>query len=125
MRFQVNYVNDFFYGKGSVFMYDTALIFEGSKPKFSLITKLPLPLIKVGYELLVIKTTRTVPYSTILNYKKPRLPYNFHEIIYQLPNGKKCVIKFKITITGIEEYNIYFTNKLEESLTVVRSLFGN
>jgi hypothetical protein len=123
----VNYVNDFFYGKGSVFIYDTALIFEGSKPKFSipLITKLPIPLIKVGYELLVIKTTRTVPYSTILNYKKQRLPYNFHEIIYRLPNGRKCVIEFEITITGIEEENIYFTNKLEESLTVVRSLFGN
>ena len=117
MQFQVDYKNKFFYGKGSVFIYDTALVFEGSKPKFN------IPLIQVAYKLLLIKTTRTVPYSTILKHKKPKSMYDgHHKITYRLPTGKKCDIAFDITI---KEENIHFTNKLEEYLTVVSSFSGN
>ncbi|WP_414569853.1 hypothetical protein [Nostoc sp. CCY 9925] len=118
MRFQVIYDNKFFSGEGSVFMYDTALVFEGSQTKFT------IPFIQSFYQLLLIKTIRTVPYSTILKYKKPRYPYNgSHKIIYRLPNGKKGEIVFHIT--GRDEEDIYFTNKLEEYLTVISSFSGN
>lgn len=118
MRFKVIYDNNFFSGEGSVFMYDTALVFEGSQTKFT------IPFIQGFYQLLLIKTTRTVPYSTILKYKKPRYPYNgSHKITYKLPNGRKCDIAFHII--GTDEEDISLTNKLEEYLTVFSSLSGN
>ncbi len=122
MRFQV-YYDKFFSGKGSIFMYDTALVFEGSKPKFTIPFIEVASFIEVAYQLLLIKTTKTVPYLTILKYNKPKSIYdNYHKITYRLPTGKKCKIAFNVIR---KKDNIYFSNKLEEYLTVVSSLSGN
>lgn len=119
MRFTVNYDNKFFYGKGLMFMYDTALVFEGIKPKFF------IPFLQFAYQLLFIQTTRTVPYATILQYRKPNFRNGSHRITYRLPNGKKCNIGFRIKNEEQAGNSIYFTTKLEEYLAVVKSFSTN
>ncbi|MDZ7962864.1 MAG: hypothetical protein RMY34_34190 [Aulosira sp. DedQUE10] len=119
MRFQLNYDNNFFSGEGSVFMYDIALVFEGSQPKFT------IPFIQNAYKLLFIQTTRTVPYSTILKYRKSQRINGYHQITYRLPNGKKCKIGFRMMNEHHKKNNISFAIKLEEYLAVVNSFSGD
>ncbi len=125
MRFEVIYRNssELFYGKGSVFMHDTGLIFQGSIPQFTIpCLNINLFYKLLAYKFLLQKTTRTVPYSTIINYEHRRY-YRDHEIIYRLPNGIRIFISFSINET--KENNISFSNKLEEYITVIKSLSGN
>ncbi|NET43152.1 hypothetical protein [Okeania sp. SIO2B3] len=113
MQFNVRYVpyQIQFYGKGSVFFNDTALIFEGS------ITKFPLPLIQFFYQnVILVKTIKTVPYSTIFNYKKISL--NCCQIGYRLPDVKKTGMQFFIE----QKKTKVFLNKLEEYMTTVKNL---
>jgi hypothetical protein len=118
MQFQViyyNYNNWFLSGKGSIFMYDTALVFKGNKAKFI------IPFIENYFQLLFIQTTRTVPYSTILQYRKSKKVNGYHQIVYRLSNGKKIKIEFKMTNEHRKENNISFATKLEEYLVVVNN----
>ncbi|NEQ84510.1 MAG: hypothetical protein F6K26_31415 [Moorea sp. SIO2I5] len=100
-----------FHGHGSVFLNDTALIFEGSVRKFN------IPLIQALYEnVILVKTIRTVPYSTIFSDKKIKLSQDCCKIDYRLPDGKKTGIKFVI----IKQEK--FLNKLEEYMTASKNL---
>ncbi|MDZ8240269.1 MAG: hypothetical protein RMZ69_24500 [Nostoc sp. ChiQUE01a] len=119
MQFQVNYDSKFFFDEGLIFMYDTALVFKGSKPKFF------IPFIRYFYQLVFIQTTRTVPYSTILKYRKSKRINGYHQITYRLPNGKKCKIGFTMMNEHRNENNISFASQLEEYLAVVNSFSGN
>ncbi|AFZ16727.1 hypothetical protein [Allocoleopsis franciscana] len=128
MRFEVTYLdssgdihlfgsrkqlNLSFHGKGFIFLNENALILQGNMPKFELWI--------LGYffqKVLYIPTTRTLPYSTILKYKKPKLWRKKHEITYRLPDGKKCVVRFLLTKSTNKKI---FANQLEEYLTVAKS----
>jgi len=117
MQFNVRYVRYKiqFHGVGSVFLNDTALIFEGNVSKFH------IPLIKYLYQnfyenVIFVKTIKTVPYSTILSGKK--ISEDCCKIDYRLPNGKKTGIKFVMA----EKKTKVFLNKLEEYMTAVKNL---
>lgn len=115
MKFNVTYIpyKSKFVSHGSVFLNDTALIFEGSIRRFS------IPLIDDLYQnVILVKTIRTVPYSTIFNYKKIILSLKCCQVDYRLPDGKKTGIKFVIQ----QKKTKVFLNKLEEYMTVVKNL---
>lgn len=103
------------HGKGFINLSENALVLQGSMLKFE------VPLIYFCYKkVLYIPTTRTLPYSTILKYKKPGLCRRRHEITYRLPGEKKCVFKFKITKYS-RSNNKLFANQFKEYLTVAKS----
>ncbi|NEO53580.1 MAG: hypothetical protein F6K54_11105 [Okeania sp. SIO3B5] len=115
MQFSVVYwsYKSKFYGDGSVFLNDTALIFEGTVRKFY------IPLIQDFYQnILLVKTIRTVPYSTIFSGKKIKLSQDSCQIDYRLPNGKKTGIKFLID----DKNPNFFFLKLEEYMTAAKNL---
>ena len=108
-----------FHGKGFVFLNENALVLQGNMPKFE------LPLLEYLFQkVLYIPTTRTLPYSTILRYKKNNTLREKHEITYRLPDGKKCCVKFLFTKSK-QRNNKLFANKLEEYLTVAKSFVAS
>ncbi len=137
VRFEVQYIsfgvnwsiggssrkNINFRDEGSVLLQDLALVFQGNIPKFEL--GCLLGLFTFLYEkVLYVKTTRTVPYSAILKYIKPRGAHNTtHQIIYRLPNGEQRIVKFdifkfhRLQAKNDEE----FASKLEEYINSAKS----
>lgn len=125
MRFDVKYFRSGinFCGDGWVFVNDTSLICKGNIPKFN------IGFLWVLYQkVLYVSTTRTIPYTTIIKYKKPSGLRKAHEITYRLPNGQKIMVKFELT--GYDnrydtKYGYYvdeiFTSQLEEYLAVAQS----
>lgn len=99
-----------FFGKGVVFLHDTGIIFQGNSPKLDVWGLDEL----LGKPLFAI-TTRTVPYSTILRYRHPRFFHKRHEIIYKLPDNKKCLISFSLMN---KTYDLTLKNKINEYVTV-------
>jgi hypothetical protein len=95
-----------FFGKGVVFLHDTALICQGNSPKFDIWWFNEL----LGKPLFAL-TARTVPYSTILIYRPATKFRKKHEIIYQLPDNKKCLLQFEMTN---KINNQVFANKMDE-----------
>ena len=122
MQFNVQYVpyKIQFYGEGSVFLNDTALIFKGSVRKFY------IPFLQVFYKnVILVNTIRTVPYSTILDYKKTNLLGNCYQIDYRLPDGKKTGIKFIIKpkkSKNKSKNEKAFLIKLEEYMTAIKKI---
>jgi hypothetical protein len=117
-----------FYGKGVIYMHDTALVLEGDMPKF----RIPL-LLWAYHKLLNVRTTQTIPYSVILYYN-PRSftslihrPLSFwvkgrhHQIIYQLPDGTSQKVMFKM-LGSRRENDHSFRTQLEEYMAIARSL---
>ncbi|NEO72630.1 hypothetical protein [Moorena sp. SIO3H5] len=130
MQFNVEYVpyKIPFCGDGSVFLNETALIFEGSVKKINI----PVLYFWDLYHNFLVKTIRTVPYSTILNYKKvfyspvfyykKRKPVgNCYQINYRLPDGKKTGIKFIYHQNKSNNKNI-FLMKLEEHMNAIKKI---
>jgi|GEM_PF-5101661 len=104
-----------FQGKGFVFLNENALVLQGNIPKFE------LSFLNSFYQkVLYIPTTRTLPYSTILKYKKTGILRRQHKITYRLPDGKRCVVRFLFTKSK-KKNNKLFANQLEEYLTVAKS----
>ena len=129
MKFEVKYFPyaiDFwqeygleFWGKGWVFVNDTALIFQGNAPKFNL--SVLLPIFGAFYQkFLYVSTTTTVPYATIIKHKKPGFLRKAHEITYRLPNDKNVTVKFQMTKSK-KRHDEMFTSQLEEYLAVAQS----
>ena len=141
MRFEVSYIpfavnwsiggspkkNINFQGEGSVLLQDVALVFQGNIPKFEL--GCLLGLFTFLYEqVLYVKTTRTVPYSAILKYIKPRGEHNTtHQINYRFPNGEQRILKFdiirfhRLQARNDEE----FACKLEEYINSAKSFIDS
>ncbi len=105
-----------FHGSGVIFFHDTALIIHGNMPKFTFYFRLDFFFRKVLY----VPTIRTIPYSTIVKYKKPGFFDQNHRIIYKQPNGKKSLVKFKMT-SDIRKNNVVFIDRLEEYLNIANS----
>lgn len=127
MKFEVKYISrkffwDFFSGptfggKGYVFLQDTALVFDGNIPKFDVSFMLD-----IYQKVIFVPTTRTIPYSVILKYRKPRFWIgNYHQITYRLPNGKKSNIWFQMTKPRRKQKDTAFLNKLEDALNTAKS----
>lgn len=109
-----------FYGKGTLYMHDTCLVFEGDMPKF----RIPV-LWWVYHKVLNVRTTRTVPYSAILRYD-PRsfsslLRGNFQQITYRLPDYRPQKVAFRILGPKPGKKDSFRT-RLEEYMTVAKSL---
>lgn len=105
-----------FYGEGSVFIQDTALVFRGNMPKFQ--TGI---LWAIYQRVISISSSRTVPYSSILKYKKPSfMSGSIHQIIYRLPDGKKCNIKFQMQ-KPVKKNDQIFATRLQEYLVASSS----
>jgi hypothetical protein len=89
-----------FYGKGAIYMQDTSLIFKGDIAKFY------LPIFSWFFQKVVcIPTIRSIPYSIILKYKPPSFFRRFHFIKYQLPDGKKGRVIFRMTKTDSSSFS--------------------
>lgn len=122
MKFNIKYVDEIgnFRGKGAVFINDTALIFKGNIPKFDIFafagSAVSRIINQIYAKVLYVSTSRTIPYTTIVKYKKPSGFNQSHAIHYKLPNDQKVIIGFKMI-----ENNEIFTSKLEEYLAIVQS----
>lgn len=151
MKFDVNYSGHEFYGKGAVYMYDTALILDGNAPKFHI----PL-LFRIYERVLDVRTSRTIPYSVILSHT---IFISNIRITYKVSNmAKQQTVVFKVldlhtplgttekpgpesfdnlrnvlgpeTIERIQqaqadaEKNRFFLARLDEYLTITKSLIG-
>ena len=104
-----------FDGDGTVFFQDTALVFKGNIPKFELWF-----LDRIFQKVLYIKTSRTVPYSTIIKHKKPGIN-KIHSITYKLPDGSNASVRFKMK-SPVRKNNQGFINKLNDYLSASDSL---
>ncbi|MDJ0681332.1 MAG: hypothetical protein QNJ18_15850 [Xenococcaceae cyanobacterium MO_167.B52] len=122
MKFDVKYLttNFNFQGKGRVFVNDTALIFQGNLPKFNV-----GPLAVLDQDFFYVLTSRTVPYASIIQYKKPSDLRIAHKIDYRIQNGKKIKIKFKMMIKSKKKDDEMFTSRLEEYLNVAQSFVSS
>jgi hypothetical protein len=131
MKFEVNYFYrrnfwDFsnytiFSGKGFIFLQDTGLVIEGTVAKFEAIFLL---MSENEKNIFFVSTTRTIPYSVIIKYKKTRFWHNYHQITYRLPDGKKSKITFRMTKPRVGQKNAAFTSKLEDYLKTVKSIIS-
>ena len=108
-----------FWGEGWVFVNDTALICQGNMPKFNL-----GGLAALYQKVLYVSTTRTIPYATIIKYKKPSGLRKAHEITYRLPNRKKVTVNFQMTKPK-KRHDEMFTSQLEEYLAVAQSFVSS
>jgi hypothetical protein len=132
MKFEVNYFSqknfwDFsnyatFSGKGFIFLQDTGLVLEGTVAKFEAISSMAM--YEEEKNIFFVSTTRTIPYSVIIKYKKTRFWHNYHQITYRLPDGKKSKIGFRMTKPRIGQKNAAFTSKLEDYLKTVKSIIS-
>jgi hypothetical protein len=127
MRFEVKYISrknfwdifsaPTFGGKGYVYLQDTALVLDGNIPKFDVSFMLD-----IYSKVLFVPTTRTIPYSVIVKYKKPGLLRgNFHQITYCLPNGKKTSVWFRMTKPRRKQKDSTFLSRLEDYLKTAKS----
>ena len=132
MKFEVNYfsLRDFWdfsdfpilSGKGFIFLQDTGLVLEGYVAKFEVIS---IFMSNETKKAILVSTTRTIPYSVIIKYKKPKFWQGaYHQITYRLPNGKKSKIAFRMTIPRRGQKNAAFTSKLEDYLKTVKSIIS-
>ena len=111
-------------GKGWIFVNDTALICQGYIPKFELGI---IGFIRQIYEkVLYISTIRTIPYATIVKYKKPSFFRKAHEITYRVPNipGDGITVKFQMTKLK-KRHDEIFTSRLEEYLAIAQSFVSS
>ena len=132
MKFEVNYFSQKkfwgfsnyanFSGKGFIFLQDTGLVLEGTVAKFEAISRLMSS--EDEKNIFLVSTTRTIPYSVIIKYKKTRFWHNYHQITYRLPDGKKSKIAFRMTKPRIGQKNAAFTSKLEDYLKTVKSIIS-
>ena len=146
MRFEVKYIpsrfnwsivnsskkNINFQDKGFVFLQNIGLVFQGNKPKFDMgvfnycLDFLLFINLFINRELFYVKTTITVPYSTIINYIKPKGQYHYHQINYRLPNGKQYILKFYTKLPGLNNINNEkFASKLEEYINSAKSFIDS
>ncbi len=128
VKFNASGNNLKFYGKGTIYMYDTGLVLEGDMPKF----RIPI-ILWVYHKLLNERTTRTIPYSVILYYNPRSRSFTSkapisslfkapqHQIIYQLPDGKSQSVMFGM-LGSKRENALSFRTRLEEYVAVAKSL---
>lgn len=122
MKFDVKYGaggKGGFIGKGTIHLYDTFMVLKGDMPKFR------IPLINWFYHrMLCVPSTQTIPYSVISRHKSPpvfSLFYIFHHrITYQLPNGKKKTVLFKMR-KPVRKNKQLFKTRLEEYMAIAKS----
>jgi hypothetical protein len=105
-----------FHGEGCVFIQDAALVFKGNMPKFKTGV-----LWTIYQKVIYVSSSRTVPYSSILKYKKSSfVSGRSHSITYRLPNGRKCNIKFQMQKPA-KKNDQMFATRLQEYLAVASS----
>lgn len=117
MKYDVLF-NSVLKGKGAVHLNDIGILCEGTVLQGNL---------SVGFfagdPIMGIRTTRTIPYSTIRTYKKPGLTSYTHQIQYELPSGAKQKILFTL-LKANKEKNTAFAEHLEQLRNSTRILTG-
>lgn len=119
MKFQVKYMKTdlYFHRDGLVFLNESFLICKGRISKFK-----PLFFGFLYDKVISIPTTKTIPFSTVIKYKKPSWIRPTHLIIYRLPNGNNCHVIFTIKKDNNNNVNRFFSSRLQEYLLAVKSL---
>jgi hypothetical protein len=104
------------FGRGFLHIEETGLVVEARFLQFY------LPAIVAKYIRKVVSTPsqRTIPYSTILQYKRTRFfdPVR-HHLQYRLPDGKKRHLRFKLV--GRREVGERFSVEIEQGRTLARA----
>lgn len=120
-------------GPGTVFFHETGLILDGEVPKLNMGWLFRFTIVQsflwlIYRKVIALRTIRTIPYSKILNYKRPSLLDNSHSIVYEpldsyesKVQGKSVTVRFRVLNLSKSEKK-GFADNLQSHITAAKKL---
>lgn len=123
-------------GSGTVFFQETGLILDGEVPKLNMGWFFRFAIVRsflwlIYRKTIGLRTIRTIPYSKILDYKRPSLLDNSHLLVYEpldsyesKVQGKKIRVRFKILNLSKSQQQS-FADRLQDYIAAAKTLSNN